>query len=69
MYHNMGYADMDRIKMKDDMLLQMLYQLKDSNDIKIEMDMQNILPLPLREPFDKLLKKAKAQLDEAWKTT
>ena len=53
------------------MLLQMLYQLKDSNDIKIEMDMQNILPLPLplREPFDKLLKKAKAQLDEAWKTT
>ena len=51
------------------MLLQMLFQLKDSNDIKIEMDMQNILPLPLREPFDKLLKKAKAQLDEAWKTT
>ena len=68
MFHAMGYVDMDRNKMKDDMLLQMLYQLRVSNDIKIEMDMQNILPLPLREPFNKLLKKAKAQLDEAWKT-
>ena len=63
--HSMGYTDMNRAQIKDANLLQMLYELKNKHDIKIEIRVHLPNDPPMGEPSDRLLTIAKAQLDEA----
>ena len=60
-----GYADMNREKLKDANILQMLYELKSKHDIKIEIRVHLPSEPAMGEPFDRLLNTAKSQLDEA----
>ena len=62
----MGFVDMNREKVKDSNLLQMLYDLKSKHDIKIDIRVHLPNEPNMGEPLDRLLNTAKSQLDEAW---